>query len=65
MQMETVAMKLKDACLLEESYDKLSNIFKSKGITLVKKFSIIKAIFSSCHVWMGELEHKERRVMKN
>ena len=31
--MVTVAMKLKDACSLEENYDKLDNIFKSRGIT--------------------------------
>ena len=37
-------MKLKYACLSEESYDKPSNIFKSRDVTLLKKFSIIKAM---------------------
>ena len=37
-------MKLKYGCLFEESYDKPSNIFKSRDVTLLKKFSIIKAM---------------------
>ena len=44
LQMMTAAMKLKYACLFEERYDKPSNIFKSRDITLLKKFSIIKAM---------------------
>ena len=51
----TAAMKLKYACLFEERYDKPSNIFKSRDITLLKKFSIIKAIFPivmyGCDSW--------------
>ena len=39
----TVAMKLKTLAPWKESYDKLS-IFKSKYITLLTNFSIVKAM---------------------
>ena len=57
-------MKWKDACPLEESYDQLS-ILKSKDITLLKKFCRVRASFSSSHVWMWALNHKEGWVLKN
>ena len=41
LQMVTAAMKLKDACSLEE---KLDNILKSRDITLPTKVLIVKAM---------------------
>ena len=55
-------------CLLfwRKTMTKFYIFFKSRDITLLKKFSIIKAmIFSSCHVWMWQLHHKEWWAMKN
>ena len=53
------------ACL-KKIYEKPSSIFKSRDITLQKKFSINKAmIFSSFHIWMWQLEHKEWWEMKH
>ena len=44
----------------------LDSILKSRGITLPTKVHIVKAmIFSSSHVWMGELDYKERGALKN
>ena len=43
LQMVTVEMKVKDACSLEESYDKLS-VLKSRDITLLTKVHIVPAI---------------------
>ena len=40
----TVAMKLKDACSLEESYDKPTQHIKSRDITLLTKVHIVKAM---------------------
>ena len=38
----------------------LDSILKSRDITLPTKVCIVKAVFfSSSHVWMGELDHKE------
>ena len=41
---------------MKKSYDKPSSIFKSRGITLQKKFSIIKAmmfpiVMHGCEIW--------------
>ena len=41
--MVTVAMKLKDACSLEESYDKPRQCIKSRDITLPTKVYLLKA----------------------
>ena len=39
----------------------LASVLKSRDITLTIKVCIAKAmIFSSSHVWMGELNYKER-----
>ena len=44
----------------------LDSILKSKDITLLTKVYLVKAIgFSSSHVWMWELDHKESWVPKN
>ena len=42
--MVTVAMKLKDACSLEEKLTNLDSILKSRDITLLTKVSIIRAV---------------------
>ena len=44
----------------------LDTILKSRDITLLTKVHIVKAVgFSSTHVWMWELDHKEGWVLKN
>ena len=49
-----------------ESYDKARDYIKNKDITLPTKVHIVKAmIFSSSHVRMWELDHKEGWVPKN
>ena len=49
----------------KKSCDKLS-ILKNRDIILPTKVHIIKAmIFSSIHVWMWELDHKEGWIPKN
>ena len=59
--MVMAAMKLKDACSLEENYDKprqhikrQSHYFADKGL------SSQGYVFSSSHVGMWELDHNER-----
>ena len=42
--MVTTAMKLKDACSLEESYDKPRQCIKSRDITLPAKVHLVKAV---------------------
>ena len=60
-------MKLKDACSLEEKLlTNLDSILKSRGITMLTKVHLVKAmVFSSSHAWMWELDHKESWAMKN
>ena len=48
-------MKLKDACSLKKSYDKLS-VLKSRDITLLKKVCVVKAmvfpvVMYGCESW--------------
>ena len=44
----------------------ISSILKIRDITLLTKVHIVKAmIFSSSHVWMWELDHKEIWPLKN
>ena len=44
----------------------LDSVLKSKDITLLTKVHIVKAmVFSSSHVWMWELDHKEGWAPKN
>ena len=59
--MVTAAMKLKDACSLEEkAMTGLDSILESRDITLPIKVHLVKVmVFSSSHVWMCELDHKE------
>ena len=37
----------------------LDSIFKSRDLTLPTKVNLVKAVFSSGHVWMWELDYKE------
>jgi len=43
----------------------LDSIFKSRDITLPTKVCLVKAIFSSSHVWMWELDCEESWALKN
>jgi len=43
LQMVTAAMKLKDAYSLEESYDQLDSIFKSRDITWPTKVYLVRS----------------------
>ena len=67
LQMVTAAMKLKDACSLEEkAMTNLDTILKSWDITLLTKVHIVKVMaFSSSHVRIWELDHKEGWALKN
>ena len=42
--MVIAAMKLKDTCSLEESYDKLDSVLKNRDITLWTKVRLVKAM---------------------
>ena len=67
LQMVTAAMKLKDACFSgEKAMRNLDSILKSRDITLPTDVWIIKAmVFSSSHICMWELDHKECWAPKN
>ena len=66
LQMVTAAMKLKDACSLEESYDQSrQHIKKQKDYFANKGPSSQSYGFSSSHVWMWELGYKESWAPKN
>ena len=43
----------------------LDSILQSRDITLPTNVGLVKAIFSSGHVWMWELDYKESWVLKN
>ena len=62
LQMVTAAMKWEDNCCL---VGKLCSVLKSKDITLLTKVYVVKAVFSSSHVWMRELDDKDGREPKN
>ena len=64
--MVTAAMKLKDACSLErKAMTNLDSILKSRDIILPTKVSSQSYGFSSGHLWMLELDHKEGWAPKN
>ena len=42
--MVTAAMKLKDACSMEEKLANLDSILKNRGITLPTKVCLVKAV---------------------
>jgi len=59
--MVTAAMKLKCACSLEESYDKLDSILKSRDIILPTKVDIVEAVvfpvvMYGCESWSTKTE---------
>ena len=65
LQMVTAAMKLKDVCFLEESYDKPRQHVKKQRHYFVNKSPSIQSYgFSSSQVWMWELDHKKSWVLK-
>ena len=54
--MVIAAMKLKDTCSLEESYDKLDSVLKNRDITLWTKVRLVKAmvfpvVMCGCEGW--------------
>ena len=66
LQMVTAAMKLKDTCSLKKSYDKpRQHIKKQRYYFANKGLSSQSYDFSSSHVWMWVLDHKESWVPKN
>ena len=54
-------------CLLlaRKAMTNLDRILKSRDITLPTNFHLVKAVFSSSHVWMWELDYKESWALKN
>ena len=66
LKMVTEAMKLKEACSLEKSYDKPREwIKKQRHYFADKGLSSQSYCFSSSHVWMWELDHKDSLASKN
>ena len=63
--MAIAAMKLKYACPLKEKLDKLRQCIKKQRHYFANKdLSSQSYSFSSSHVWMWELDHKEGWVPK-
>ena len=65
MQTVTAATKLKDACSLEESYDKPRQYIRKQRHHFADKgpYSQIYG-FSNSHVWVWELDHEEGWALK-
>ena len=64
--MVTAAMKLKDACFLEENYDQTRQHIKKQRHYFANKSPSSQTYgFSSSHVWMWELDYKESWALKN
>ena len=51
--------------LWSKAMTNLDSILKSRDIALPTKFCLVKTCFSSSHVCMWELDHKESWVLKN
>ena len=65
LQLVIIAMKLKDACSLKESYHQLRQHIKKQRHYFVNKGPSSQSYgFSSSHVWMWELDHKESWLPK-
>ena len=64
LQKVAAAMKLKDACS-SEALTNPDSILKSRHFFADKGPSSQSYGFSSSHIWMWELDHKESRVPKN
>ena len=63
---KSLQMKLKDACSLEKSYDQpRQHIKKQRHYFANKGPSSQSYSFASSHVWMWDLDYKERWVPKN
>ena len=59
-------MKLKDTCFLKESYDKFRQHIKKQRHHFADKGPYSQSYdFSSSHLWMWELDHKEGWTPKN
>ena len=66
LQMGTVVMKWKDACPWKKSYDKLRQHIKKQRPYFAHKGPYSQSYgFSSSHLWMWELDHKEGWMLKN
>ena len=66
LQMVTAAMKVKDTCSFEKSYDQPRQHMKKQRHYFANKSLYSQRYgFSSSHVWMSELDHKESWVLKN
>ena len=66
LEMVTAAMKLKDACSLEESYDQPRQHIKRQRHYFANKGPSSHSYgFSSSHVWMWESDYKESWAPKN
>ena len=65
LQMVTAAMKLKDACSLEEKLWQTGSVLKSRDITLLTKVHIIKAMAFPVVMKRWELDHKGDWTPKN
>ena len=66
LQMVIAAIKLKDACSLENNYDKPRQYIKKQRRYFANKGpSSHSYVFSNSHVWMWELGYKESWVPKN
>ena len=66
LQLVTAAMKLKDACSLEEKLWQTRQHIKKQRNNFADKGPYSQSCgFSSSHVWMWEFDHKESWVPKN
>ena len=66
LQMVTAAMKLKDACSLEEkNLTNLDSVLKNRDITWLTKVHLVKAMVSPVVMYGCELDCKEIWVLKN
>ena len=64
--MVTAVMRLKDACSWKKSYDQPRQYIKKQGHYFADKSPYSQSYgFSSSHVWMWELDHKESWAPKN
>ena len=62
----TAAMKLKDACSWKKSYDQPRQHIKKQRHHFANKGPSSQSYgFSSSHLWMWELDHKEGWVLKD
>ena len=64
LQMVIAAMKLKDATPWKESYDQPRQHIKQRHYFANKDLSSQSYGFSSSHIWMWELDHKESWAQK-